>query len=50
MILEPHLEDIGCVFGQVAAALPAEGVGVDADVLLEPNFGVTVLVTCMGLA
>jgi hypothetical protein len=45
--MEPALEDVRSVLGQVAATLPVECVWVHADVILEPDLVVARLVSGM---
>jgi hypothetical protein len=47
--LKPHFKHVRSFFGEIAATLPVEGVWVDADMLLEPDFAVTIFIACMGL-
>jgi hypothetical protein len=45
--MEPALEDVCSILGQVAATLPVESVRVHADVILEPDLVVSRLVSGM---
>jgi hypothetical protein len=44
VLMEPGLENVRCLLGEIAASLPAKGVRVNADMLMKSNFVVGILV------
>jgi hypothetical protein len=44
VVMEPGLENVRCLLGKIAASLPAESIWVNADIVMESNFVVGMLI------